>query len=304
MLATVSLGEVCGSRGPIEVLENCAIMAELTPDIASEVVAACQSGVEEAAAALGRTLDGEFELTVGNSSEFKLADPPDGFDGAGLAVSLTVGDACALVLLPASTGMVPDWCAEPDATGSSKLSTLAQELGMLLLPESHMPDASKAFYVDAIQAAIASAELAESADLVPIEIKSGDKSGQLSLVWPAANPDALIVSDSNTEQTAATAEPTSDFGQLPVYSRSLLKIEVPVTVCLATKRQSIAEIIEIGPGAMLNFDKSCDELLELQVNELSVANGEVVKVGEKFGLKINEFLLPQEHFAKVQRPAG
>ena len=111
-------------------------MSELTPEIAADVVAACQAGAEEAAGALSRALDGEMTLEVGEAGTYSTDSAPEGFDGAGLLFKLVIGDAAAVGVLPAATGLTPDWCAKPDATGESKLATLAQELGMLLLPET------------------------------------------------------------------------------------------------------------------------------------------------------------------------
>ena len=62
----------------------------------------------------------------------------------GLAVVLTVGSQAALFALPASSGLLPEWTADPDPTGQSKLTTLARELGMILLPEDYTPEDFKA----------------------------------------------------------------------------------------------------------------------------------------------------------------
>jgi flagellar motor switch protein FliN/FliY len=79
---------------------------------------------------------------------------------------------------------------------------------------------------------------------------------------------------------------------LPVYARGLLKIRVPVRVTLASQRKSIQEIIELGPGSIVKFDKTCDEPLELFVGDRPIATGEVVKVGDKFGLRVGALLTP------------
>jgi flagellar motor switch protein FliN len=79
----------------------------------------------------------------------------------------------------------------------------------------------------------------------------------------------------------------AELNRLPEYSRRLLQILVPVRVTLASQRKSIQEIIELGPGSIVKFDKTCDEPLELCIGDRPVAQGEVVKVGDKFGLKIS-----------------
>ena len=87
---------------------------------------------------------------------------------------------------------------------------------------------------------------------------------------------------------------------LPVYLRSLLKIQVPVTVTLSTKRQPVRNILELVPGAILQFDKLCDETLSLEVGGHPVAEGETVKVGDKFGLRLTSMVLPEERFQAIK----
>jgi flagellar motor switch protein FliN len=82
--------------------------------------------------------------------------------------------------------------------------------------------------------------------------------------------------------------------ELPNYTRSLLRVEVPVVVTLAENRQPLRRILELGPGSIIQFDKSCDETLELSVGNHPIAAGEAVKVGEKFGLRITSIIMPAE----------
>lgn len=84
--------------------------------------------------------------------------------------------------------------------------------------------------------------------------------------------------------------------KLPPYVRSLLKVEVPVRVTLAATKQPLQRILDLSPGAILQFNKSCDEPLTLEVGDQVVALGEAVKVGDKFGLAIKSISLPEERF--------
>ncbi len=86
-----------------------------------------------------------------------------------------------------------------------------------------------------------------------------------------------------------------------VYSRSLLKVRVPVTVTLAAKKQPIGKIIELVPGSIIAFDKSCDEMLELEVSGHPIAEGECVKVGDKFGLRVTSLILPDEEMRSLRK---
>jgi flagellar motor switch protein FliN/FliY len=306
-------------------------MPDLSPDIVGEVVEACKAGVAEAVEALGRGIDAEVQLTVGEPGTVDTKALPDGFSGPGLAVVLTVGSQAALFTLPASSGLLPEWTADPDPTGQSKLTTLAQELGMILLPEDYMPEDFKAAWVKTLSGALARGGVADGASLIPLELEGPDgKKGQAALIWPATKPESVIGAgaakpEAKAEKKAKPApQPRATPGlkpappakpaavvkpapprpvavaSLPQYSRSLLRIQLPVVVSLADKRQLLGRIMELGPGAIIQFDKSCEEMLELEVGGQRVATGEAVKVGDKFGLRINTMILPEERFAPVR----
>lgn len=78
----------------------------------------------------------------------------------------------------------------------------------------------------------------------------------------------------------------ADGSRAASYAHSLLQISVPVHVALASQRTSIQEIVELGPGSIVKFEKTCDQPLELVIGGRTFAHGEVVKVGDKFGVRI------------------
>ncbi len=301
-------------------------MSDLTPEIVDEVVAACKAGADEAAEALGRALDGKFAVSVGEPGTVDLEALPEDLSGAGLAVVLMVGGTGALVLLPESSQLIPPWYASPDPTGESKLCTLAQELGMLLLPERFMPEDFRAARVKNLAGAIRRGKVSDGAGIVPLELSAEGKKGTAALIWPAPNPAAVTGSSSAAAQSesapekkpAAVSKPApkptpkprpepkpkrnTRLKDLPGYTRSLLRIKVPVVVTLAEKRQPLGRIVELGPGSIIQFEKSCEEMLELDVGSHPIATGEAVKVGDKFGLRINSIVLPEERFKTVQAP--
>ncbi len=130
----------------------------LTPEIAAEVVAACQANAGELASALGGALGFTATLTVGAPA------PQTGENvaaGPGLVFVLKFGGTSLAAVLPSASGFVPDWCAAPDATGTSKLSTLAQELSMLVVPDSLMADDFQFALLADVQRGIAAGEPAQ-----------------------------------------------------------------------------------------------------------------------------------------------
>lgn len=89
------------------------------------------------------------------------------------------------------------------------------------------------------------------------------------------------------ESPSAVSSIDAELERLPTFARGLLQIRVPIQVTLAAQRKSIQEIVELGPGSIVKFDKTCDEPLELSIGGRTIAQGEVVKVGDKFGLRIS-----------------
>ena len=100
----------------------------------------------------------------------------------------------------------------------------------------------------------------------------------------------------------AEADVARQIAGLPPYSRSLLRVKVPVQVTLATTRQTMGRVLDLGPGSILHFSKPYDAPLALFVGRREVAVGEAVKVGEKFGLKITSMVMPEEKFQPLQPP--
>lgn len=80
---------------------------------------------------------------------------------------------------------------------------------------------------------------------------------------------------------SATAKPATPLERLR-------RLPVPIIVRLADKKMELGQLLAIGPGAIITFDKSCEDLLDLYVNNQLYCRGEAVKIGEKFGLKICE----------------
>ena len=79
----------------------------------------------------------------------------------------------------------------------------------------------------------------------------------------------------------------------------ILDIPLKVEVVLGRSRRPVKEILNFGPGAIIDLDRLVDEDVEVLVNGTLVARGEIVVVGENFGVKINQILSPSERLGKI-----
>jgi flagellar motor switch protein FliN/FliY len=75
-------------------------------------------------------------------------------------------------------------------------------------------------------------------------------------------------------------------------------VELEVAVHLGKTRRSIREILALGPGSVLELDKLAGESVDILVNGRLVARGEVVVIGENFGVRIAELIQPSGGTAK------
>ncbi len=110
----------------------------------------------------------------------------------------------------------------------------------------------------------------------------------------------LTIDEGALGQVSKQAQRPISLAELPSYARSLLKIAVPVRVVLAEKKESVQDVVELAPGTIIKFSKSCEETLHLFVGDQQVAEGEAVKVGDKFGFRVTQMTLPDEHFLKLR----
>lgn len=283
----------------------------LTPDIAPQVVATCRENAGQIAAALSQAFDLKVEVDAPRIEALAYQDPLPEWNGPGLIVALQVGDQSVLVLLAASTGLLPDWIDSPDAAGAARLTMLADQLAKSLLPSDQMVSHCQARYVSHLGEAVARGNVPAGAGTLHCPLQLGDKTEAMRLLWPLAAPDAIwgdtapavpvgpeTLLSRNTP--SLDEEGTDRLRDLPSYARSLLRISVPVSVHLASIKQPVSRVLNIGPGTIIQFEKNCEQPLTLCVGSQPLAEGEAVKVGEKFGIKLTQMILPGERFFSLK----
>lgn len=68
----------------------------------------------------------------------------------------------------------------------------------------------------------------------------------------------------------------------------LMHIPLHLTVELGSCTMSVAEILKLGAGSVVELDRAADHPVNLLVNNRPIARGEIVAVEENFGLRITE----------------
>jgi flagellar motor switch protein FliN len=76
--------------------------------------------------------------------------------------------------------------------------------------------------------------------------------------------------------------------------RLLQDVDVRLTVEIGSTSLSLRELLALGEESVIELDRDADELLDVFVNGTLIGRGEVVTVGEKFGLRMTELVSPEK----------
>ena len=70
----------------------------------------------------------------------------------------------------------------------------------------------------------------------------------------------------------------------------IMDVPLELSVVLGKTKKTIKDILALGTGSVVELNKLADEPLEIFVNGKLVAHGEVVVIGENFGIRITQIL--------------
>ena len=93
------------------------------------------------------------------------------------------------------------------------------------------------------------------------------------------------------DTTPATTEQTARNFDL------LLDIPLEVTVEIGRTRLAIRELLELGPGSVVELAKLAGESLDVLINGKPIARGEAVLVNDRFGVRLTDVISPTERIA-------
>jgi len=111
--------------------------------------------------------------------------------------------------------------------------------------------------------------------------------------------EAAAKSESPVQTMAPPAVAESNESSDPNLDR-ILDIPLVLSAQLGNTRMLIKDLLQLGPGSIVELDKLAGEPLEVLVNERLVARGEVVMVNEKFGIRLTDVISPSERVKKLR----
>jgi len=81
----------------------------------------------------------------------------------------------------------------------------------------------------------------------------------------------------------------------------ILDIPVQLTVELGRTRIAIKNLLQLAQGSVVELNGMAGEPMDVLVNGCLIAQGEVVVVNEKFGIRLTDIITPSERIRKLNR---
>ncbi|PHV13088.1 flagellar motor switch protein FliN [Chitinimonas sp. BJB300] len=128
---------------------------------------------------------------------------------------------------------------------------------------------------------------------------------------------AAAAAATETEQTAAAAptsmqnvapadifrrfENQSDKPSGPSGIDMILDIPVTMTVELGRTKIAIRSLLQLAQGSVVELDGLAGEPMDVLVNGTLIAQGEVVVVNDKFGIRLTDIITPAERIRRLHK---
>ncbi len=95
---------------------------------------------------------------------------------------------------------------------------------------------------------------------------------------------------------------TTGGGDAPMHDINMvLDIPVQLSVELGRNKVPIKHILQLGQGSVVELDALAGEPMDVLVNGYLIAQGEVVVVNDKFGIRLTDVVTPSERLRRVSK---
>ncbi|WP_374675334.1 flagellar motor switch protein FliN [Ideonella sp.] len=119
---------------------------------------------------------------------------------------------------------------------------------------------------------------------------AGDVASELAAPAEQVSPAAFT----NFSPTGTTSGAGNDLNMI-------LDIPVQLTVELGRTRIPIKNILQLAQGSVVELETLAGEPMDVLVNGFLIAQGEVVVVNDKFGIRLTDIVTPSERMRRLSR---
>ncbi|MDE1949417.1 MAG: flagellar motor switch protein FliN [Burkholderiales bacterium] len=132
---------------------------------------------------------------------------------------------------------------------------------------------------------------------------------RMAAEWAAAlneSKSSNVASEVTTTESVAPAaftnfSPTGGTNGAGNDINMILDIPVQLTVELGRTRIPIKHILQLAQGSVVELDALAGEPMDVLVNGYLIAQGEVVVVNDKFGIRLTDIVTPSERMRRLSR---
>lgn len=117
-------------------------------------------------------------------------------------------------------------------------------------------------------------------------------------LWGEAMSEQLTADNSTVFQSLGKESPQVN---LSADLDLILDIPVRMTVELGRTKMTIKELLRLSQGSVVSLDGLAGEPLDILINGYLIAQGEVVVVSDKFGIRITDIITPSERMRRLSR---
>ena len=128
--------------------------------------------------------------------------------------------------------------------------------------------------------------------------------------WAAAMAEQEAVDAAAAANSASDVHPANIFQQfdttpaaasVPGNIDMVLDIPVTLTVELGRTKIAIRSLLQLAQGSVVELDGLAGEPMDVLVNGCHIAQGEVVVVNEKFGIRLTDIITPAERIRRLHK---
>ena len=106
--------------------------------------------------------------------------------------------------------------------------------------------------------------------------------------------------EEQVEEQASSTEESNQILSSKDNLRVLENIDVKLTVEVGSAELKIRELLRLNEGSVIELDRLAGDPLDILINGTMIAKGEVVMVGERFGIRFVEIVDPQKRIESVK----
>ena len=144
---------------------------------------------------------------------------------------------------------------------------------------------------------------------MPPDNPSQEEQDAMAAEWAAALAEAAPPEVAEEFSTAVDQVAPAAFtnfaptpGNMPTGDiNMILDIPVQLTVELGRTRIPIKNILQLAQGSVVELDALAGEPMDVLVNGYLIAQGEVVVVNDKFGIRLTDIVTPSERMRRLSK---